>query len=60
MTEANAPKPLSDVEAMTRIKKVMSALVPEDYDLVSRWLCDKYGVHGTVRVPTRLSTSIPD
>ncbi len=41
MTEEK--KKLSDVEAMTRIKRLMEQLYPADFDLVSRWLCDKYG-----------------
>lgn len=42
-------KKISDVEAMTRIKRIMAQLVEEDRDLVSRWICDKYGVDGVVR-----------
>jgi hypothetical protein len=40
MTE---PKKLSDVEAMSKIKKIMEQVCDGDREYVARWLCDKYG-----------------
>ncbi len=40
--EAKTPVLLDDVVVMGRIKKLMVQLNPKDYDIVSRWICDKY------------------
>ncbi len=50
--EAKTPVLLDDVVVMGRIKKLMAQLNPDDYDIVSRWICDKYSLHGVAKFTT--------